>query len=217
MPAPAFIFDLDGTLVDSRHDLATAVNLMRRDLSLPGLPVDTVAGFVGDGIRLLVERVLFDAPSATRDVAQALALLKKHYAEHLMDQTVLYPGVLAGLEALSRRQAHLAIVTNKPTEPARRICAGLGILRFFPHVLGGDACAKTKPDPFPVLQILTTTGADPATSWMIGDNTTDLEAGRRAGIRRCFCRFGFGQAGTEVADLSVDSFAEFADYVLSKA
>lgn len=214
MPVPAFIFDLDGTLVDSRHDLATAVNLMRRDLDLPGLPLETVVGFVGDGMRRLVERALRDAPAASVD--QAIARLRGHYAEHLLDQTVLYPGVLAGLEALARHSGHLAIVTNKPTEPARRICAGLGILRFFPLVLGGDACERSKPDPLPVLRVLATTGADPAVSWMVGDNTTDLEAGRRAGIRRCFCRFGFGRTGVEIADLSVDSLAEFADYVLKR-
>ena len=213
MPLPAYVFDLDGTLVDSRHDLATAVNLMRHDLGLPALSLETVVGFVGDGVRRLVERSLRDTPAASAEVDRAVALLREHYAAHLLDQTVLYPGVLAGLEALSQRPCHLAIVTNKPTEPARRICAGLGILRFFPQVLGGDACARAKPDPLPVLHVLSTTGADPASSWMIGDNATDLEAGRRAGIRRCFCRFGFGHAGTEVADLYVDSLAEFADHV----
>jgi phosphoglycolate phosphatase len=215
MPLPAYIFDLDGTLVDSRHDLATAVNLMRRDLGLPELSLETVVGFVGDGVRRLVERSLHDAAVTAADLDRAIGLLRSHYAEHLLDQTALYPGVLAGLEALSKRPGHLAIVTNKPTEPARSICAGLDILRFFPHLLGGDACARAKPDPLPVLRVLEVTGADPALSWMIGDNTTDLEAGRRAGIRRCFCRFGFGHAGTEVADLGVDSLAEFADYVLS--
>jgi phosphoglycolate phosphatase len=214
MPKPAFIFDLDGTLVDSRHDLATAVNLMRRDLGLSGLPLETVVSFVGDGIRRLVERSLRDAPGAAAEIERALALLRGHYAEHLLDQTILYPGVRLALEVLSRHPAHLAIVTNKPTEPARRICAGLGILRFFPHVLGGDACARSKPDPLPLLHVLDATGADPALSWMIGDNTTDMEAGRRAGLRRCFCRFGFGQPGTEVADLSVDSLEEFAAYAL---
>jgi phosphoglycolate phosphatase len=216
MPVPAYIFDLDGTLVDSRHDLATAVNLMRRDLGLPGLSLETVVGFVGDGMRRLVERALRAAPASTADVDQAIALLRGHYSEHLLDQTVLYPGVLASLEALSRHPGHLAIVTNKPTEPARRICAGLGILRFFPQLLGGDACAKIKPDPTPLLQVLNATGADPAFSWMIGDHSTDLEAGRRAGLRRCFCRFGFGRAGTEVAELSVDSLTEFADHVLRR-
>lgn len=215
MPAPAFIFDLDGTLVDSRHDLATAVNLMRRDLGLPALPMETVVGFVGDGMRRLVERSLRDTPSAAAEVDRAVALLRGHYGEHLLDQTALYPGVLAGLEALARQPGHLAIVTNKPTEPARRICAGLDILRFFPHLLGGDACEKAKPDPLPLLQVMARTGADVANSWMIGDNSTDLEAGRRAGIRRCFCRFGFGHAGSEVADLYVDSLVEFAEYVLA--
>jgi phosphoglycolate phosphatase len=214
MSAPAFIFDLDGTLVDSRHDLATAVNLMRRDLELPPLPVDVVVSFVGDGLRRLVERSLQDAPAETLDIAQAMALLRNHYAMHLLDETVLYPGVVAGLEALARHPCHLAIVTNKPTEPARRICCGLGIEHHFAAILGGDACERMKPDPLPLLRVMESTGADRATSWMIGDNSTDLEAGRRAGIRRCFCRFGFGHAGVEIADLVVDSLEAFAARVL---
>jgi len=168
---------------------------------------------VGDGMRRLVERALRDAAGPAPDLDRATGLLRGHYAEHLLDRTVLYPGVTAALEALAARNSHLAIVTNKPTEPARRICAGLGILGFFPLILGGDACARLKPDPLPVLRVLELTGADAAASWMVGDNATDLEAGRRAGIRRCFCRFGFGHAGVEVPDLAVDNLAAFAEHV----
>lgn len=213
MSLPAFIFDLDGTLIDSRHDLATAVNLMRGDLGLAALPMPTIIGFVGDGMRRLVERSLRDAGERSTDLERATGLLRRHYAEHLLDRTVLYPGVKEGLEALAARGGHLAVVTNKPTEPARRICAGLGILEYFPLVLGGDACERIKPDPLPLLRVLQVTGAAPSTSWMVGDNTTDLEAGRRAGLRRCFCRFGFGHPGTEVPDLSVDSLLDFVRHV----
>jgi phosphoglycolate phosphatase len=142
-----------------------------------------------------------------------MALLRDHYASHLLDETVLYPGVRAGLEALARQRCHLAIVTNKPTQPACRICEGLGIRAFFGQILGGDACERMKPDPLPLLRVIETTGADLARSWMVGDNATDLEAGRRAGLRRCFCRFGFGRARAEVADLTVDSLEEFATHV----
>jgi len=210
MAAPAFIFDLDGTLVDSRHDLATGVNLMREDLGLAPLPLERVVSFVGDGLRRLVERALGDAPEGSADTERAIGLLREHYGAHLLDQTILYPGVRAGLEALARQPCHLAIVTNKPTQPACRICEGLGIRSFFTLILGGDACERMKPDPLPLLRVLGTTGAAGAASWMIGDNATDLEAGRRAGIRRCFCRFGFGHRGSEVADLEVDRLEEFA-------
>jgi phosphoglycolate phosphatase len=213
MADPAFIFDLDGTLVDSRHDLATAVNLMRRDVGLTPLPLDLVVSFVGDGLRRLVERSLRDAAPGAVDVVRATALLREHYAAHLLDETCLYPGVRAGLEALVRQPCHLAIVTNKPTEPACRICQGLGIRVFFGLILGGDACERMKPDPLPLLRVLQATGAEAGASWMVGDNVTDLEAGRRAGLRRCFCRFGFGHAGAEAADLAVDSLVEFADHV----
>ncbi len=210
MGLPAYIFDLDGTLVDSRHDLADAVNRMRADLGLGPLPLERVVSFVGDGIRRLVERSLQDAPTSPARLEQALALLREHYAAHLLDRTVLYPGVHAGLEALAREPCHLAIVTNKPTEPARRICEGLGIGHFFALVLGGDACERMKPDPLPVQRVLALTGADGTSSWVIGDNRTDLEAGRRAGLRRCFCRYGFGHPGSEVPDLTVDSLEDFA-------
>ncbi|NLF16319.1 MAG: HAD-IIIA family hydrolase [Lentisphaerae bacterium] len=214
MPQPAYIFDLDGTLVDSRQDLATAVNLMRRDLGLPPLPLDTVVGFVGHGIRRLVERALQDAGTPGPSVDDGIGLMRDHYAEHLLDQTALYPGTLAALTALAGTGAHLAIVTNKPGEPARRICDRLGLSALVPRILGGDACPRIKPDPMPLLEVLRQSGADPTRSWMIGDHVTDLEAGRRAGLRRCLCRFGFGDPGSEVPDLAVDSLTEFAAHVL---
>lgn len=217
MPQPAYIFDLDGTLIDSRQDLATAVNLMRRDLGLPGLPLDTIIGFVGHGLRRLVEGALRDAVAPSASVDEAMGLMRDHYAEHLLDQTALYPGALEALRALSGTGAYLAIVTNKPTQPARRLCDSLGLSALVPCILGGDACPRIKPDPLPLLEVLRRSGADPARSWMIGDHVTDLEAGRRAGLRRCLCRFGFGHPGAEVPDLAVDSLAEFTAHVLRPA
>ncbi len=199
--ARALLFDLDGTLVDSRQDLALAVNLTRRDLGLPELDPARVTGFVGDGVRKLLTRALPECPDR---LEEALALNAGHYGRHLLDTTRLYPGAAAALDALRSLGFALAVVTNKPRAFTLPILEGLGILdRFTCCVAGGDAPAL-KPDPRPLAQALEGCGATADGSWMAGDHHTDLEAGRRAGLRRCLCRYGFGQPGDETWDLAVD-------------
>jgi phosphoglycolate phosphatase len=206
----AILFDLDGTLVDSRADLATGVNLMRGDFGLRPLPMPQIVGYVGNGIRRLVERAVADAPDVR--VSDGVESMRRHYLEHLLDETILYPGVLRGLETLAIAGIPMAVVTNKPEAPARRICDALGISLFVKAIVGGDTCPVLKPDPAPVHAALEVAG-----SWFVGDNYTDLRAGRAAGLSTCFCRYGYGDARGEEANLEVDSFAAFVAHVLGKA
>lgn len=210
----ALLFDLDGTLVDSRADLARAVNLVRADFDLDPLPMGQIVGYVGNGVRALLVRALADLSDP--DLGEALARMRTHYLAHLLDETLPYPGVPEGLERLAAAGFALGVVTNKGEEAARRICAELGLAPPLAAIVGGDTCASLKPSPEPVFHALEKLGASAAGGWFVGDNSTDLEAGAAAGLRTCFCRFGFGRADGRPADLEVDHFAELADHLLSQ-
>lgn len=207
----AILFDLDGTLVDSRADLATAVNRMRADLELPPLSMQAIIAFVGNGVAHLVRRALQDAPMI--DVATATVRMSEHYKAHLLDETTLYAGVAETLAALRALGLPLAVITNKQEKPARAILDGLGIGEFFTLVVGGDTCPTMKPDPAPLLLALDRMRANQDGTWMVGDHWTDLEAGRRAGLRRCYCRYGFGDPRDEHSDLVIDELPELTRHL----
>jgi phosphoglycolate phosphatase len=201
-----FLFDLDGTLIDSRADLATATNHMRALHDLPPLPLATVSSYVGDGVRMLALRALEDAAVdpdlAAREIGAA-------YAEHLTDQTTAYPGVDKGLRALRAAGHDLALVTNKPGPHARRLFDHFGWTPLFAVLLGGGDTPELKPSPLPLQKAMQRTGHAPDTSWMIGDHHTDLEAARRAGVRSIYLESGFGTPGAETPDLAFPDFSAF--------
>jgi len=201
------IFDLDGTLIDSRADLALAVNLTRRELGLAPMADAQVVGYVGEGVRNLLTRAIPELPD---ELERALAINQRHYRAHLLDQTALYPGVAAALERFHRHGLRLMVVTNKPRAFTDLILEGLGIAGLMAAVVGGGDVAALKPDPAGLLLALERSGCAAAGSWMAGDHFTDLESGRRAGMKRCFCRYGFGDPGQETWDLAVDDLRELA-------
>jgi phosphoglycolate phosphatase len=204
------ILDLDGTLIDSRADLALAVNLTREDLGLPRIPQAQVVGFVGEGVRRLLSRAIPERPD---QLEQALAINQRHYQAHLLDQTRLYPGVAAALERFRQRDDRIMVVTNKPRAFTDRILDGLGVSPLLTAVVAGGDCPGLKPDPAPLLMALEQSRCAAADAWMVGDHFTDLEAGRRAGTRRCFCRYGFGNPGQETWDLAVDDLTQLAGFL----
>lgn len=167
----AAIFDLDGTLIDSATDLAASVNHALRLLGLPERPVAEIVGFVGEGAARLVER----AVAPRRDLLEpALAAWWEHYQVHLLDRTVLYPGVA---EVLAAARVPLAVHTNKPGRLARRILDGLGVLSRFAEVLGGDE-APRKPDPAGTRLLLGRLGVPPGEAIYVGDSPLDVEMAR---------------------------------------
>ena len=201
------LFDLDGTLIDSRADLALAVNLTRQDFGLAPKPQETIVACVGEGVRVLVERAIPERPELWDDM---LARQREHYRAHFLDQTRLYPGVREALSALCGAGWHLGVVTNKPGVFTRPILDRLGVLGFFGAVVGGGDCPALKPDPAPLRLAAAQMGVTLAPDdWMIGDHVTDLEAGARAGIRRCFCRYGFGESRGAAYELAVDRLDGF--------
>jgi phosphoglycolate phosphatase len=208
------IFDLDGTLVDSRADLATAANLTRADYGLPALSVATITGYVGNGIEKLVRRSL---QGAEYDLAEAVRCQADHYQDHLVDQTTLYPGVAEALENLRCKGHALAVVTNKPEAMARVVLRHFRLDAYLAAVVGGDSCPVLKPHPEPIFEAQRQLGLSKTAGWIIGDNWTDLEAGKAAGLQCCFCRYGFGQARGATPDLVIGSLAEFADFLKDQA
>ena len=209
-----FLFDLDGTLIDSRADLAAATNAMRALHGLPALPLDTVASYVGDGVRVLARRALegaaVDPDLAAREISAA-------YADHLTDRTTAYPGVDAGLRALRAAGHDLALVTNKPAPHARRLMDHFGWTPLFAAILGGGDVAELKPSPLPLQTAMQRTGHGPDTTWMVGDHHTDLEAARRAGVKSIYLESGIGHPGAETPDLVCPDFAAFAARFLPDA
>jgi len=207
MTPQLLIFDLDGTLIDSRADLATAVNLMRRHFTLPPLPLDTITAFVGNGVRALVTRAL---QGTGVDVDEAMRVQGPLYRAHLVDETVLYPGVFDILHRLHQAGHRLAIATNKPVDACEVILTHFRIRPLFDKVLGGGSTPNLKPHPGAVETIMAGTGFGAADTWMIGDNDTDLECARRAGARSVFCAFGIGDRRAETPTVTIQTFDELA-------
>jgi phosphoglycolate phosphatase len=204
------VFDLDGTLADTRRDLARSVNHALGSLGKSPLPLETVVGFVGDGARNLLLRSLAAADAAgdagAVDIDAAVAVFLDHYRTHCLGETALYPGVPASLEKLPGYRK--AVLTNKPEAPARAILAGLGLAPHFGQVFGGDNPYGQKPDPAALRQIMRAEGVSPEETLLIGDGTQDLEAARRAGCR--FLAF-LGGMGSVSAMLAGNPEATFTD------
>lgn len=187
---PLVVFDLDGTLIDSRHDLADAANALIVERGGDPLPVDAITAMVGEGAPLLVRRAL-TAARLTADVEAALPRFLELYDERLLVHTHLYDGTREALETLAPR-ATLAILTNKPQRPTERILDGLGIARFFGLVVGGDTPHGRKPDPAGLRHLMSAAGTGQSGTTMVGDSAIDLRTARAAGVRICLVRYGFG-------------------------
>lgn len=205
MKPQLLIFDLDGTLADSRADLATAVNLMRAHFALPPLSLDIITTFIGNGVRALVSRAL---DGTGIDIEMALTIQRPLYLANLTRQTVLYPGVLDTLHTLRNSGHTLAVATNKPIEATNTILSHLGIASLFACILGGGSVPNLKPHPEMIQVITAQTNMSPANTWIIGDNYTDLECARRANISSIFVSYGYGTPGAETPTRQLSSFQE---------
>ena len=177
-----FLFDLDGTLVDSATDLATSVNLLRQEHELPPLDIDTVRSYVGDGATMLIRRAMPEGEFRVEQLHRFLEL----YSHHLVEATCAYPGITDFLE--QRQQMKMAVVTNKPEELSRRLLDRLDLSRHFGVVIGGDTFDRKKPSAKPLLAALEQLGSTPDEAVMIGDHHADLHAGTAAGVIAHTCR-----------------------------
>lgn len=185
-----FIFDLDGTLIDSRLDLMHAVNATRAHADRGPLPAGQIFSYVGDGAPVLIKRAMGpDAGEA--EVRDALEFFLDYYRDHALDYTVLYPGVRESLARMHKTGAKLAVLTNKPVGISHRVLEGLGIAPFFFQVYGGNSFGFKKPDPIGIETLCAEAGAAPEETWMVGDTYIDVQTARNAGVKSCGVAWGF--------------------------
>lgn len=200
------VFDLDGTLVDSRRDLANATNALIVELGGQALSEERVTSMIGDGAAVLVRRAL-TAAGLDPDTPGVLDRFLSHYDACLLDYTRPYPGMTVALAALSRR-AQLAVLTNKPSAATERLLDGLGLRAWFADVVGGDTSEGRKPNPNGLMGIIRRASATPAGTLLVGDSAIDLATARQAGTRICLARYGFGFDGAmslDSGDFAIDS------------
>ncbi len=212
------VFDLDGTLIDSRVDLANSVNATLGHLGRLPLPDAVIAGYIGDGVSMLVRRALGDPEGDVHDeeyVAGAVEFFLDYYREHKLDFTYVYEGVFEALDAIRAELpgVAMAVLTNKPVRPSRDICAHFGLDRYFFQNYGGNSFHTKKPDPTGLLALmaeataLTTSAREPeagpilpAETVMIGDSDVDVLTARNCGARSVGCLFGLAPHSLAAAE-----------------
>lgn len=206
------VFDLDGTLVDSKVDLANSVNYALRRFGFPALPNETVYSYVGNGASMLIQRSL--GTDGRGILPRVLETFLAHYREHLLDTTVPYPGVRDSLKGQSG-SFEMAVLTNKPIDMTKTILDGLSLSQHFIDVRGGDSFGSKKPHPEGLLRIMTERGAPPAETLMVGDSTNDVLAGQAAGVVTCGVTYGLGAEGfaEHSPDFTIDRFPELFERI----
>lgn len=195
--SPYLLFDLDGTLVDSLPDLELSLNILRQELGYGPLTRTQVSAMIGDGASQLVKRALGEDIYQNSHLKRFMGI----YETHLLDNTSCYPGIVQLLN--NHPPERLGVVTNKPSPLTIKLLTGLQLIDAFKVIVGGDSLEHKKPHPLPVRFAIETLSADPAQTIMIGDHHTDLNAGRAAGTRTCFCEYGIGHSD----DLPFDFYA----------
>jgi phosphoglycolate phosphatase len=188
MTADLLIFDLDGTLIDSKRDLVDSVNATRRFVGLDPLADDLVSSYVGNGAPVLMKRALPDADQAGLD--RALRYFLDYYHDHMLDTTVLYPGVHAALDRLRDAPVAMAVLTNKPVRFSTHLIDGLGLGGHFFRIYGGNSFEEKKPHPRGIELLIAESKVQPARTVMVGDSAVDIRTARNAGVRACGVSWG---------------------------
>jgi phosphoglycolate phosphatase len=212
------IFDLDGTLIDSKLDLAHAVNAARNCMGLGPISNELVYSYVGEGAPVLIRRAL--GPQAAQDdVDRALQFFLEYYRAHQLDNTTLYPGVREALVRLKDSGARLSVLTNKPVRMSNEILAGLGVKDQFEYIYGGNSFEYKKPHPIGIETILRDTGSPRNETVMVGDSGVDIRTARNAGVLACGVSYGFQPESLveHPPDFMIDSMAELPDRIAGTA
>ncbi len=208
----ALIFDLDGTLIDSKRDLIRSVNAMLRELRRGELAEETISGYIGHGAPQLVARAMGNR-STEEERQRALQFFLSYYEEHKMDSTCAYPGVAETLEQLARMP--MAVLTNKPVRISVRILDELGLSQYFRAIYGGNSFETKKPDPLGAKTILRELGVEPQETLLVGDSEVDVQTARNAGTLAAAVNYGFGvhDRGAYPADIYLDRISDLIPHV----
>jgi phosphoglycolate phosphatase len=214
------IFDLDGTLIDSRLDLVHSVNAALRHIGRTELPDDVIASYVGDGAPVLIQRALGGEVVDEALVRQGLEFFLKYYREHKLDHTTVYPGIAEALAAIRNSAGHsqnggprkMAVLSNKPVVPSKAIVEALGLGRFFSQVYGGNSFPTKKPDPEGARKLIEEHGVQPHHAVIVGDSHVDVNTGRNAGMVTVGVTYGFAPhtLQDEPPDVLVDHPSELS-------
>ncbi len=209
------IFDLDGTLIDSKLDIANAVNATRSHMRMSALDIEQISKYVGNGAPVLIRRALGEGATEPQ-IQEALEFFLEYYREHSLDCTQLYPGVKPTLERLQSAGKKLGVLTNKPIAASRDIVAGLDLARHFFRIYGGNSFDFKKPHPIGVERLMDEAGVSREQTLMVGDSSVDVLTARNAGVRSCGVTYGFAPAtlADPTPDLLVDHLEQLADWVL---
>jgi len=205
------MFDLDGTLADTGHDLADSVNFTRAHFQLSALPEQSVCSNIGRGVEHLLKRSLPERMPEHFD--EVMRVFLAHYEAHLLDRTVLYPGVCEVLSCF--RAKRRLVVSNKTHRLTLAVLRGLGIAGEFDAIFGGDSAAEKKPHPALLHLALERFQITPASALMVGDGDTDIQAGKRAGVATCGVTYGLGNKSDLLAaqpDVLIERMGELPNY-----
>jgi phosphoglycolate phosphatase len=208
----ALIFDLDGTLIDSKVDLANSVNAMLQNMERTPLPFETIYSYVGNGASVLVQRAMGES-ATPQETEAALVFFLAYYRQHMLDTTVTYPGVREALAQL--KQHRMAVLTNKPVRISKAILEGLGLAHYFDFVYGGNSFETKKPDPHGANTLLRDWAANANEAMLVGDSAVDVRTARNAGIWACGVSYGIDPDSLRVhpPDLLLDSLTELPAYL----
>ena len=208
----ALIFDLDGTLIDSKQDLIHSVNAMLRELGRRELAEETISGYIGHGAPQLVTRALGDG-CTEEERQRALQFFLSYYELHKMDTTCAYPEVPETLEKLASMP--MTVLTNKPVRISVRILDAMGLSKYFRAIYGGNSFETKKPDPLGARTILRELGAEPSEVLLVGDSEVDVQTARNAGTLAAAVNYGFGvhDRGAHPADIYLERFGELANFM----
>lgn len=213
IPIDTIIFDFDGVLVDTSHDLLSAVNYAMRSVDRPELSYEGVKSAIGGSTQSFIRKCLGDGSQAL--IEQATQLFLEYYDQHNCEATRLFPGVLAALDAFKVAGKRLGIATQKEEPFARNILRYVKIDACFDVIVGPESVQNRKPHPEPVLRVLERTATDPMRAVMVGDMAADIESGRAAGVHTCAVTYGFGTAEelqSAAADFTITQLSDLFDY-----
>lgn len=209
------IFDLDGTLIDSKRDLADSVNAMRVHLGEPLLADEIVYSYVGNGAAVLVQRALPGRDE--EEIARGLRYFLDYYRDHMLDATTLYPGVRAGLDELLAADVKMAVLTNKPVRFSEHLIKGLGLEDHFFRIYGGNSFEEKKPHPKGIELLMEESGIGRGQTIMVGDSAVDVMTARNAQVRACGVSWGFQPETFAAAppDFLIDEMSELVGMVIA--